>query len=73
MYGELEPGLFVKQLLAIGILVEFEESDRDTREEIMADVLAMYSREDFDIGEDDKVGDKKYGFNVLSSHYGFPS
>ena len=42
MDGELEPEQFVKQQLAIDLSVEFEESDRETRKEIIADVLAMY-------------------------------
>src|SRR5665213_2744291 len=65
MDGELEPEQFVKQQLAIDLIVEFEESDKETRKEIISDILAMYSREDFDIGEDDKVGDEKHGFRRI--------
>jgi len=65
MDGALEPEEFVKQQLAIDLIVEFDESDRETRKEIISDVLAMYSRGDFDIGEDDKVGDEKHGFRRI--------
>ncbi|WP_158926428.1 hypothetical protein [Acidisphaera sp. S103] len=47
---------FVKQQLAIDFIVELDESNRDTRKEIISDILAMYASEDFDIGEDDEIG-----------------
>jgi hypothetical protein len=49
---------FLEKQLSIDLIEEFEESDRETRKEIITDILAMYSHEDFDIGEDDTVGDQ---------------
>ncbi len=65
MDGKLEPDEFVKQQLAIDLIVEFEESGQETRKEVISDILAMYSSEDFDIGEDDEVGDENFGFRRI--------
>ena len=66
MGGELDEERFVKQQLAIDLIVEFDESDRDTRKEIISDILAMYASEDFDIGEDDEIGYERYGFRRIA-------